>query len=200
MKRIKYVIFFGLLVIFGYLVKDLFYNDESYNQALLKFRESKDLSFSSVTRSPLPDSLRRLFRKLTYYDPTRDYEVTADFLPEERAEPVSMPMTTGTKEPYFIKGKAEFELDGNTHTLTLYQKAGAASDTLFIPFTDQTNGFETYGGGRYLDAIPNGKTIVLDFNKAYNPFCAYNPAFACPMPPAENRLKVKIPAGEKEFK
>ncbi|MBA9076680.1 DUF1684 domain-containing protein [Rufibacter quisquiliarum] len=199
MKGFKYIIILGVLLIIGYWVSDLFYNDESYSQAVLKYRENKDLNFRSVTNSPLPDSVRRRFDKLTYYAPTRDYEITADFMAEERPEPVAMPMTTGTQEPYYVKGKAEFELDGQTHTLTLFQKAGSTADTLFIPFTDQTNGFETYGGGRYLDAIPNGKTIVLDFNKAYNPFCAYNPEFACPMPPAENRLKVKIPAGEKEF-
>ncbi|MFB9863634.1 DUF1684 domain-containing protein [Rufibacter immobilis] len=199
MKGFKYIILLGVLLIVGYLVKDLFFNDESYNQAVLKFRESKDLTFRSVTRSPLPDSVRRAFNKLDYYAPARDFEISADFQAQESAEPVAMPMTTGTKEPYYVKGKATFELEGQTHTLTLFQKAGATSDSLFIPFTDQTNGFETYGGGRYLDAIPNGQTIVLDFNKAYNPFCAYNPQFACPMPPAENRLKVKIPAGEKTF-
>ncbi|ALJ01213.1 hypothetical protein DC20_04910 [Rufibacter tibetensis] len=180
-------------------MKDLFFNDESYTQAVLKFRENKDLSFRSVTRSPLPDSMRRTFNKLNYYAPSRNFEINADFTPIESKEPVAMPMTTGTQEPYFVKGKASFELEGQEHTLTLFQKAGSVSDTLFIPFTDQTNGFETYGGGRYLDAIPNGQTIVLDFNKAYNPFCAYNPEFACPMPPAENRLKVKIPAGEQAF-
>ncbi|KAA3439723.1 DUF1684 domain-containing protein [Rufibacter hautae] len=199
MKGFKYIILIGVLLIVGYLVKDLFYNDESYNQAVLKFRENKDLSFRSLTRSPLPDSLRRSFNKLNYYAPARDFEVAADFTAIEGKEPIAMPMTTGTQEPYFVKGKASFELEGQTHTLTLFQKAGSTSDTLFIPFTDQTNGFETYGGGRYLDAIPNGQTIVLDFNKAYNPFCAYNPQFACPMPPAENRLKVKIPAGEQAF-
>lgn len=199
MKGFKYSILLGVLLIAGYLVKDLFFNDESYTQAVLKFRENKDLSFRSVTRSPLPDSLRRAFNKLAYYAPARDYEITAAFTPQERAAPVAMPMTTGTQEPYYVKGTASFELAGQTHTLTLFQKAGTTSDTLFIPFTDQTNGFETYGGGRYLDAVPNGKTIVLDFNKAYSPFCAYNPEFACPMPPAENRLKVKIPAGEKAF-
>jgi uncharacterized protein (DUF1684 family) len=199
MKGFRYIVLIGVLLIVGYLFKDLFFNDESYNQAVLKFRESKDLTFRSLTRSPLPDSLRRAFDKLTYYAPTRDYEITADFTSEEHAEPVALPMTTGTKEPYFIKGKASFELEGQTHTLTLFQKAGSTSDSLFIPFTDQTNGFETYGGGRYLDAIAVGSNIVLDFNKAYNPFCAYNPEFACPMPPAENRLKVKIPAGEKNF-
>ncbi|GAB2546287.1 DUF1684 domain-containing protein [Rufibacter soli] len=199
MKGFKYVIIIGVLLIMGYLLKDLFFNDEGYNQAVLKFRENKDLTFHSVSRSPLPDTLRRAFTSLKYYEPSRDYEISADFTPEERPEPVAMAMSTGDKEPYYVKGKASFELDGQTHTLTLYQKAGATSDSLFIPFTDQTNGFETYGGGRYLDAIPNGQTITLDFNKAYNPFCAYNPEYACPMPPAENRLKVKIPAGEKEY-
>ncbi|MFC6997303.1 DUF1684 domain-containing protein [Rufibacter roseus] len=199
MKGIKYIIILGVLLIFGYLVKDLFFNDESYVQAVQRFRENKDLNFHSVTNSPLPDSIRRTFRGLNYYTPSRDYEITADFKAEERPEPVAMPMTTGTQEPYYVKGKATFELEGQEHTLTLYQKAGTTSDSLFIPFTDQTNGFETYGGGRYLDAIPNGSNIVLDFNRAYNPFCAYNPDFACPMPPAENRLKVKIPAGEKNY-
>ncbi|GAA4313221.1 DUF1684 domain-containing protein [Nibribacter koreensis] len=200
MKGFKYIILVGVLAIVGYLVSDLFFNDESYIQSVKKFRENKDLTFRSLSASPLSDSLRRKFNKLDYYAPDRDYEITADFTPEERPEPIAMAMTGGTKEPYHVKGKATFELDGQEHTLTLYQKAGATSDSLFIPFTDQTNGFDTYGGGRYLDAIPTGSNIVLDFNRAYNPFCAYNPEFVCPMPPAENRLKVKIPAGEKNFK
>ena len=84
----------------------------------------------------------------------------------------------------------------------IYLKADGRDSTLFIPFTDRTNGHETYGGGRYLDApLPeaNAPEITLDFNRAYNPYCAYNNAYSCPVPPAENRLQVAIPAGEKSF-
>jgi uncharacterized protein (DUF1684 family) len=96
-------------------------------------------------------------------------------------------------------------IDGDTLQLTIYQNIDLMNqqgyeDYLFIPFNDLTNGMETYGGGRYLDVQQGeGDTLTLDFNKAYNPYCAYNPKYSCPIPPDENKLDVEIRAGEKNF-
>jgi uncharacterized protein (DUF1684 family) len=115
-----------------------------------------------------------------------------------------MQMSGGEPDLYYKVGKATFEIDAKPYNLILFKKVKEeGAPKLFVPFTDKTNGFETYGGGRFLDLpIPglDSKAIELDFNKAYNPFCAYNHEYSCPVPPAENRLPIKIPVGEKTFK
>ena len=111
-------------------------------------------------------------------------------------------MSANRAEKFLHWGQAQFKIGNQPQQLGIYLKADGRDSTLFIPFTDRTNGHETYGGGRYLDApLPeaNAPEITLDFNRAYNPYCAYNNAYSCPVPPAENRLQVAIPAGEKSF-
>ncbi|HUL29535.1 MAG TPA: DUF1684 domain-containing protein, partial [Thermodesulfobacteriota bacterium] len=105
----------------------------------------------------------------------------------------------GTSKRYLRYGKFPFTLEGRSYTLEVYKSI--LSDFLFIPFKDRTNGKETYEGGRYIDAeiLPDYRTVV-DFNMAYNPSCAYNPNFACVLPPQENTLDTGIRAGEKNFK
>jgi uncharacterized protein (DUF1684 family) len=117
-----------------------------------------------------------------------------------------MKTSTGRLPEYVKYGELHFTLSGKTHVLTVYQNLELVQkpeykDYLFIPFMDETNGFDTYGGGRYLDfRIPADTTATLDFNMAYNPYCAYSPHYSCPIPPAENHLQVKILAGEKSYK
>ena len=102
-------------------------------------------------------------------------------------------------------GELRFKLDEKKFKLTLYQNIKLMEkeryeDYLFIPFTDETNGEESYGGGRYIDfRIPKGKEVVLDFNKAYNPYCAYNSKYSCPIPPPKNDLSIPIKAGVKAW-
>ena len=117
-----------------------------------------------------------------------------------------MPTSVGTSRKYFKFGVLKFELDGKSHALTVFQSETTASqaeykDLLFVPFRDLTNGQETYGAGRYLDIkMPSGSEVILDFNLAYNPNCAYGSAkFSCAIPPRENFLQVEIKAGEKIF-
>jgi uncharacterized protein (DUF1684 family) len=106
--------------------------------------------------------------------------------------------TTNGKEQVFRRyGIVHFEVDGAAAQVTLYSSAG--SHEVFLPFRDATSGKETYGAGRYLDLRAHGDEVVIDFNYAYNPNCAYNPDWNCPLPPAENWLKVPIRAGEKTF-
>lgn len=106
--------------------------------------------------------------------------------------------TTKCEEQVFRRfGVAQFQVDGVAAQVTLYASAG--SHELFLPFPDMTSGKETYGAGRYLDLHAHGDEVVVDFNYAYYPNCAYNPDWNCPLPPAENWLKVAIGAGEKVF-
>jgi uncharacterized protein (DUF1684 family) len=109
-------------------------------------------------------------------------------------------MSLGAPESYQRWGTAEFELNGQPQKLTLLQKAG--DKQLFVPFTDPTNGQQTYGAGRYIDVpLPAAEAneIELDFNQAYSPYCAYNHEYSCPKPPAENRLTVPVAAGEQAY-
>jgi uncharacterized protein (DUF1684 family) len=103
-------------------------------------------------------------------------------------------------------GELAFSLNGKEFKLNIYQNLGLINkegyeDYLFLPFLDETNGIESYGGGRYVDArIPEGATMIIDFNKAYNPYCAYNHKYSCPIPPKENHLDIKVLAGVRYVK
>ena len=124
--------------------------------------------------------------------------------PDEK--PFLMPTTTERLPEYVKYGEAHFKINGKQLKLNLYKSTKPYSepgyeDYLFLPFTDLTSGDGSYGGGRFLDArIPEGNTILLDFNKAYNPYCAYNSMYSCPIPPKENDLDIRIEAGVKDYK
>ncbi len=148
--------------------------------------------------SPLLEEQRARFSGLSYFlpDPSVVYVVTL----EGFAERQEMQLTTssGDLEPYIRAGAVELSLPGGPVRLTIFESI--RDGTLFLPFGDATNGRETYGAGRYLEPerLPDG-SILIDFNRAYNPFCAYNDRWRCPMPPAENRLRLPIRAGERAF-
>ena len=196
------MIFAGIVLVLLYFINETFLSEENYTKPLLKEREDKDLSFRSRTNSPFTEEDRRDFKNLVYYDPNVAYKVTAKLEDLPKQDTLLMPLTNGSYEPYLRYAIANFELEGQPQRLTLYKKlAKEEKDQWFVPFTDKTNGFETYGGGRYLD-IPykeDAKTVVLDFNRAYTPFCAFNPEYVCPVPPKDNRLTIAIPAGEKTY-
>jgi hypothetical protein len=125
----------------------------------------------------------------------------------KRGKPFEVPTSSGQTATYTKFGELKFEIDGKSYKLAVYQSLSAKRmpqyrDYLFIPFKDLTNGKESYGGGRYLDLRMKeieGDKIYLDFNKAYNPYCAFSTGYSCPIPPKENHLKVAIEAGEKNF-
>ncbi|WP_299819650.1 DUF1684 domain-containing protein [uncultured Pontibacter sp.] len=202
MKRAhKLIIFAGVVLVLFYFMKDAFFNEENYTMPLLKEREDKDLSFRSRTNSPLSDEERRSFKNLVYYEPNMEYRIKAEVEPFPKQDTLLMPLTNGSYEPYMRYGAARFDVQGQPQQLTLYKKLSEEKEQLFVPFTDKTNGFETYGGGRYMD-VPfeeGAKTVMLDFNRAYSPFCAYNAEYVCPVPPKDNRLSIPIPAGEKTY-
>lgn len=142
------------------------------------------------------------FIGLDYYDFDTNYQVAATFK-KDKGPKFEMPTSTDRLPIYRRYGYVTFSIDSVEYTLTVYQnmelrKDKEYKDYLFIPFRDATSTKTTYGGGRYLDArIPDGNLMVLDFNQAYNPYCAYSHLFSCPVPPKENTLKVPIEAGEK---
>ena len=170
--------------------------DELYRAALIAHRAEKDGFFRRDPYGPIED--RAQFDGLKYYDPDPAMRLT---LPLEPTEPQTLTMQTSTEDEQIYQrvGYVSFEIDGNAAKLAVYQMEGD-HEGYFIPFRDETSSKETYGGGRYLEPemTANGELIV-DFNLAYNPYCAYSPHFSCPIPPIENWLKVPIRAGERNF-
>ena len=156
----------------------------------------KDEFFARGGDSPLTDEQRRSFTGLRYFDPDPSfhYEVTL-----ERAAPgpsEEIQTSTGDAQQLFRAGTLRFRVGTADVSLVAFEQG----DELFIPFRDSTSGEETYGAGRYLEAHPlGGDRYDLDFNAAYNPYCAYNENWSCPLPPRENWLTVAIRAGEKAF-
>ena len=160
------------------------------------FRAEKNAFFGSHPQSPLTREQRKNFKGLNYFPENEDLrlEVKVDEFPvKERFE---MQTSTGDVQFYEKFGRFRFMADGSEVELTIYQ----GQNGFFLPFVDSLAGRETYPAGRYLDPepLPGGRFFV-DFNNAYNPYCAYNEMWSCPITPAENRLKVAVRAGEKLF-
>lgn len=167
-------------------------------------RETLNAEFKNPSTSPLKGKALRKFKSLPFYEPDSLYRVTATLVLQPNSPFVAMKTTTARVSEERIYALAEFTLMGRNFSVPVYQSKELMStkeyaDYLFFPFTDLTNGDETYGGGRYIDLrIPTeGTEIVIDFNKAYNPTCAYNPAYSCPIVPKENWLNVEVRAGVK---
>jgi uncharacterized protein len=171
----------------------------AYQAELTAERTRKDNWLRTNPDSPVLD--KATFKGLPYFAPNPAFRLTAqlDPFPEGKPEKLVIKLTDGSEEVYEKYGHASFSLGGQPRRLLVlrYQK------TLTVLFRDATSGKETYGGGRYLDIDPNavvGNTLVLDFNTAYSPYCAYNPTYACPLPPPENTLDVPVQAGERYAK
>jgi uncharacterized protein (DUF1684 family) len=166
---------------------------------LTEFRKEKDRFFKLSPQSPLDPEQKKAFEGLHYYP---ENEAMVLELPLERyvnPELVRMQTSTGDVQDYRQIGQIRFEVEGEPASLQVYESAYGGD--LFLPFVDATAPAETYGAGRYLEPETIGKDVLLvDFNVAYNPYCAYNDMWSCPIPPRENRIKVRIEAGEKKFK
>ena len=159
-----------------------------------RFREEKDAFFKSHPQSPLTPEQRAAFKSLTYYEPNPELELTVRVEPFEEQDVIHIQTTTGEQQAYKRYGRFTFEVEGEAVELTIY----AGAHGFFLPFADANAGKETYGAGRYLEpGALTGDDFLIDFNQAYNPFCAYNEAYSCPITPAENRVGVAIRAGEK---
>ena len=162
-----------------------------------EFRKMKDMFLKTDPHSPLSLEQKASFEGLDYYPENATLRFKAEVETFEGHQHVQMQTSTGDIEDYLKYGKFQFEVDGAPAELTVYQSEDGGA---FVPFVDATSGKETYGAGRYLEIEPFGDNkFQVDFNLAYNPWCAYSLDYSCPLPPQENRLSVPIRAGEKNF-
>ncbi|WGK94300.1 MULTISPECIES: DUF1684 domain-containing protein [Flavobacterium] len=190
-----------LLVQFGFG-----YAQEQFSLAAVeKFQTELNAEYADAKTSPLlPEDFKK-FHTLEYYPANEKFFVVAKFIRTENEQPFEMKTSTDRRPVYVKYGEAHFNIDGQDFQLNLYKnielsKKEQYKDYLFLPFSDLTCGNESYIGGRYIDMkIPKGDTIVIDFNTAYNPYCAYSYKYSCPKVPLENDLKIAIRAGVKKF-
>ena len=175
---------------------------EDFSKAILKEREEKELFMKSDSGSPFVNQKEK-FTHLNYFEPDLKYKISADLAPIESKKVVVLPTSDGKEKKYLEYAFAEFKLEGKKTNLLILEimDSGPYRGTLFLAFADDTSTKETYGAGRYIDLkkVPGATSITLDFNKAYNPYCAYSDDFSCPFPPKENILPIEIRAGEKSY-
>lgn len=170
-----------------------------------EFQREMNAEYKDASTSPLKDKDRKDFKGLEFFKVDSAYVVSAKFERTPEETPFEMKTTTDRLPVYVKYGIVTFNLKGNEYHLNIYQnqdlkKKDGYEDYLFLPFLDDTNGEESYGGGRYIDLrFPEGDELTIDFNKAYNPYCAYNEKYSCPIVPRENYLETKVEAGVKVF-
>lgn len=174
----------------------------AYIDEIKKEREDKDRFMQTSKESPFATSPEK-YKGLQYYPPDPRYRIIADLTPIKNKNAVTLATNTGEEQHYVEYAYAEFDLDGYHHKLLILEviDSGPFRGKLFFAFGDETSAGETYGAGRYLDLekAPGSSTITLDFNKAYNPYCAYISNYSCPLPPSQNLLSIPIKAGEKNY-
>ena len=167
---------------------------------LTDFRKAKDAFFGKDHRSPLTAEQKERFGGLDYFpeNPAFQFALELEEFADESKDVVPMITSTGETVDHLRWGQINFEVGAEKATLTVYRATDG--EEFFLPFADTNAGKSTYGAGRYLDVVElDHHRLLIDFNYAYNPYCAYNPGWSCPIPPAENRLKVAVEAGEKVF-
>jgi len=169
------------------------------------FQEELNAQFADAEESPLTEEGLAIFDGLEFFAIDDSFRVQAKLEFHEDSQPFLMKTTTDRLPVYKLYATAHFTLKGKECALKIYQSQDLLEDPdygdyLFLPFTDNTNGESSYGGGRYLDlVIPPGNEMTLDFNMSYNPYCAYNSEYSCPIPPADNDLDVEVTAGVKAY-
>jgi uncharacterized protein (DUF1684 family) len=175
-------------------------DDSKHHGETAALRSEKDMFFRGSPDSPLLEADRASFAGLTYYDIRPEYRVPAWLTVDRSGPPVVIELQTSTNQKRRMRkvGALGFTLAGTALKLTAFAESETQLERLFVPFGDLTNNKDTYGGGRYLDLsrTPTG-LYDLDFNRAYHPYCVFNPTYDCPVPPYENRLLIPIPAGER---
>ena len=179
-------------------------SDDPFEQAVL-FQKELNQEFSDPKSSPLKKKDLASFKTLSFFPIDTTFSVKAKLERTPDEQPFFMPTTTERMSQEVLYGVVRFEVHGEKFSLNVYQnivlrETEEFRDYLFLPFSDLTNGEETYGGGRYIDlTIPEGDSLTINFNKAYNPYCAYNAKYSCPIVPKENNLNYAIKAGVKNF-
>ena len=173
-----------------------------YGQTVLAARRQKDDLFRTGADSPVPAAEREIFPPLDYYPVDPSWRLSLPMIPDRNPEILILVTNMGEKRRLSRVGHVAFVREGAAQRLAVYRILDdpTPANAVFIPFTDAGSGKETYPGGRYLDTFvsPDG-TVSLDFNVAYNPYCAYGWAYSCPIAPSENRLAIAVRAGEKGF-
>lgn len=188
-----------VLIIFPFLLCA----QNKVEEDIIKYQNKLNEEFTNpATSILLPEDLKH-FNSLEFYPINLKFRVEAHLIKTPDEQPFQMPTTT-SRLPWYVKyGELHFKIDNNDFKLDVFQnvepKAGY-ENYLFLPFTDLTSGNGSYGGGRYIDLfVTDENSLILDFNKSYNPYCAYNPNYSCPIPPEQNDLKIKIEAGVKDY-
>ncbi len=172
---------------------------KEYIKAVEQFRKEKDEFFRQGPQSPLTPEQRQAFKGLKYYPVDPKYRIITKLIKLDDPEIIEIPTTGGSSQHYIKFGKITFAIDDQNCELIIFQSTH--DNHLFLPFRDATAGKETYGAGRYVEVeLLEDDTCIVDFNLAYNPYCAYNDNWVCPMTPFENYLNCEIKAGEKKFK
>lgn len=204
MKRKNVIALLAVIV----LALTLFYSfqssqdDTAYQDEIKKEREEKDRFMRTSPESPFARN-PEAYKGLNYYPPDIRYRIIANLEPIENKKSVVLTTNDGKEQRYVEYAYADFNLDGVHNRLLILEIAemGPFRGKLFLAFGDETSANETYGAGRYLDLTktPGSSTIKLDFNLAYNPYCAYDHSFSCPLPPRENILSIPIKAGERFY-
>lgn len=199
LSKISGLLLIGALAVAGCTSSPPPPDDSSYVAKIQTWRSDRDKAWSE-SNDPIPTERHAELLPLRYFPPDLSYEIPAQLhlnAPENRPV-VELPTSTGTLRKMQVVGTLQFTLHGQQLSLGALAPAGEPVRALFVPFADLTTGTETYSAGRYMDIEPTATGLyTIDFNYAYNPTCAYNKSYECPFPPASNRLKVPIRAGEK---
>lgn len=181
------------------------HSHEDYVKGVEAMRREKDYFFREDSQSPIPLALRHTFGALAYFPVSPKYRVRARLVKDPNPEGIVLATSKGVPRDMIRHGVFEFEIDGSKARLAAYKSVPQPGhhhddESLFVPFRDATSGKETYGAARYLDIeeLPTDE-YAIDFNFAYNPYCAYSEDYVCPFPPRENWLSIPILAGEKTF-
>jgi len=173
---------------------------DNWARALARFRKEKDGFFRTSHESPLPHGGVPTFKGLMYFDPDPHFRFEVKLRRYPNPEGMMLATSKGTRQLFNRVGYFELIIDGEAIGVNAYQLAERDDPHLFIPFRDATSGKESYGAARYLDLeVEHDDEYVVDFNYAYNPYCAYSEDYVCPLPPQENWLKVAIRAGEMSY-
>ena len=196
-------------IFYGVLILLIFIGCQSQKRPIKsqsEFQKQQNSFFKDASKSPLKPKDLKVFEGLDFFPIDSLFVVEAQLQRTPNTPFFDMKTTTKRVTRERVFGVLSFTINNESYTLNVYQGAPESdseseSDYLFLPFLDATNGTETYGGGRYIDlTIPEGNQMTVDFNKSYNPYCAYNEKFSCPIVPRENYLSLKINAGIKRFK
>lgn len=193
-------------ILLGFLVLNSCTQGKQPIQGDTEFQRELNAAFKDASKSPLKDKDRREFKGLDFFEFDSTYVVQAAFNRTEDEQPFKMKTTTDRLATYVKYGEVTFTLNNGSFQLNVYQDQELLNeegfeDYLFLPFLDDTNGEGTYGAGRYIDLkIPAENQMTIDFNTAYNPYCAYNEKYSCPIVPRENYVDIEVRAGVKDYK